>query len=169
MIDYKEFEEKVKSMTAYDIIMAMVDGLRKPRTKIDMSTFGAIEEGVCYGCAATNAILHIMEASKEGVEDHIRTSQNRNTCPLDVAQFEVAIDHLREGEVDLYNLYAKDCGIAQITPMPGQELPYLDDDYTEDQLQEYVKLAEYNRKIGLIIAPGGGGIPLLFFTQKINH
>lgn len=145
-MNYQEFENKVKSMTAHDIIMAMVDGLRQPRTKIDMDDFGCVEDGICYGCAATNTILHIMNANEEEAMYHILRRKYDASMPPALDKFEIAIDHLREGEVDLYNRYAKDCGIAQITPMPGQELPYLDDDYTEDQLQQYEKLAEYQTK-----------------------
>lgn len=36
---------------------------------------------------------------------------------------------------------------AQITPIHGQELPYLDNDYTEKDLQEYEKLAKYQLTI----------------------
>lgn len=142
-MNYTEFENKVKSMSAHDIIMAMVDGLRKPRTKIDMSTFGAIEEGVCYGCAATNAILHIMEASKEEVKDHIRTFPDYRLCPPFVTHFESAMDYLRRGRVDDYNYFTAKLGIAPITPFPGQKLPRLGNNYTEAQLKEYEKLARY--------------------------
>lgn len=143
-MNYQEFENKVKSMTAHDIIMAMVDGLRQPRTKIDMSTFGEIEEGICYGCAATNAILHIMEVKEEEeIKDHIRTFPDYRLCPPFVTHFESAMDYLRRGRVDGYNYFTAKLGIAPITPMPGHELPYLGDDYTEEQLQQYVKLAEY--------------------------
>src|SRR5690606_19420730 len=97
-MNYTEFENKVKSMTAHDIIMSMVDGLRYPRTEIDMWTFGAIEEGVCYGCAATNAILHIMGVDNyEYVNEHIRTSLGNKNRPPFVTQFEHAIDRLRCG------------------------------------------------------------------------
>src|SRR5690606_29411818 len=116
-MNYQEFENKVKSMSAHDIIMSMVDGLRNPRTKIDMSTYGLIINGICYGSAATNAILHIMDAKEEEVKDHIHTSQSWNNCPLVVSQFELAIERLRKGYVHLYNrFFALECGFAPITP-----------------------------------------------------
>ncbi len=141
-MNYTEFESKVKSMSAHDIIMAMVEGLRQPRTKIDMKTFGEIRWGICYGCAATNAILHIMAAKEdEEIKGYIRTATDYVISPL--FQFESAIDYLRRGFVSRYNDQAKALGIAPITPMPGQELPRLDNDYTEEQLQQYEKLAKY--------------------------
>lgn len=141
MIDYAEFERKVKSMSAYDIIMAMVGGLRNPKTKIDMGTFGKMRDGICFGCAATNAILTIMNANKKEVEGHSKLRSTHNDYLL--RGFEHAIDMLRCGRLDFYNAHVKGVGLAQIIPMPGQYLPALNDDYTEAQLQEYEKLAKY--------------------------
>src|SRR5690606_20290351 len=115
--------------------------------EIDMRAFRKMENSICYGCAATNAILHIMEANKEEVEDHIRDRNFDAAGARAMNKFEKAINYLSCGDADGYNQYAADCGIASITPMPGQELPYLRNDYTEDQLEEYVKLAEYQNQI----------------------
>ncbi len=143
-MNYAELEKKIKSMSAHDIIMAMVEGLRKPRTEIDMGTFGKMEEGICFGCAATNAVLHIMEAKEEEeIKDHIRAFPDYRLCPPFVTHFESAMDYLRRGRVDDYNYFTAKLGIAQITPMPGQELPRLGNDYTEAQLKEYEKLAKH--------------------------
>src|SRR5690606_132177 len=106
-----------------------------------MRTFGEIKQGICYGCAATNTILRIMEVKKDEVVDHILARESHWDDFL--GPFEDAIDFLRLGNVSLYNSYAMNYGFAQITHMPGQELPRLDNDYTEDQLQEYEKLAKY--------------------------
>lgn len=133
-------------MSAHDIIMAMVEGLKNPKTKINMNTYGEIREDVCFGCAATNAILHIMDANEDEVKSHVTDRSSRYAHPermLDA--FECAIDSLRCGYVFLYNYLAPTYRFAPITPMPGQELPKLGDDYTDEQLQEYVKLAEYNK------------------------
>lgn len=142
-MNYTEFENKVKSMTAHDIIMSMVYGLRSPRTKIDMSTFGEIKEGTCYGCAATNLILNIMDINEDKVVYHILARESMAHGDDFLGQFENAIDLLRLGQVHYYNSYAMSYGFAPITPMPDFRLPPLEDDYTEGQLQAYVKLAEY--------------------------
>lgn len=157
MIDYKEFGEKIKSMSAHDIIMAMVVGLRNPKTKIDMSSFGEMRDGICFGCAATNAILHIINANEEQVKSHVAYIDNYDDSPL--RSFECAIDYLRLGRPEFYNENAKRHGFAQITPMPGQELPVLYNNYTEKQLREYEKLAEYNRKVESIIYEYASKLP----------
>ena len=143
LIPIKKFEAKVKTMSAHDIIMAMVEGLRKPRTEINMGYFGYMREsdGVCFGCAATNAVLHIMDADREEVEYYVANQPFPQVPELEI--FEYAIDYLRSGSIDLYNQRAAEIGLAQITHMPGQYLPHLVKDYTEEQLQQYEKLAEY--------------------------
>lgn len=145
MINYKEFEEKIKTMSAHDIIMSMVNGLRKPRTRINMGTFGSIREGICYGCAATNATLNIMNANKKEVEDHSKYRMTHIDYPLWI--FESSINVLRLGQIAAYNANATRFGLARITPMPGQKLPKLRDDYTEEELKEYEKLAKYQLTI----------------------
>ena len=147
MISYAGFEQKVKTMSAHDIIMAMVEGLRNPKTKIDMSTFGEIRREVCYGCAVTNAILHIIDADENEVKSHVTRRSAYAFSGSFLSEFESAIDYLRMGYAHYYNSCAMQAGFAQITPMPGQKLPYLDDDYTEAQLQEYEKLAKYQLTI----------------------
>lgn len=142
-MNYAEFENKVKSMSAHDIIMSMVEGLRNTRTEIDMDTYGYVRDGICYGCAATNSVLHIMEADEDEVVDHILCVATRDNRDDFLSQFESAIDWLREGQVSYYNDYAYDYGFAPITLMPGLELPRLGNDYTEEELQQYVKLAKH--------------------------
>lgn len=143
ILNYAEIDKKIKSMSAHEIIMAMVEGLRKPRTEIDMRTFAAKNNDICFGCAATNAILHIINADDDEVKSHITYRYMHNEDPL--CAFEIAIDCLRRGNLLHYNACAEGSGFAQITPIPGQKLPYLGNDYTEEQLQAYVKLAEYNK------------------------
>jgi hypothetical protein len=38
------FDEKVRSMSAKEIIMAMVNGLKNPAVKVDMGSFGRFSE-----------------------------------------------------------------------------------------------------------------------------
>lgn len=141
-MNYTEFENKVKSMNAHDIIMAMVEGLRNPRTEIDMHTFGEIHSGICYGCAATNTVLHIMEANtQQKVIKHMRAFNHYISYFFD--QFQLAINCIRCGDVNIYNYHARNCDCATIKPIPGQDLPYLWHDYTEEELDEFVKLAKY--------------------------
>lgn len=117
MINHEEFERKVKSMSAHDIIMSMVNGLRKPKTKIDMNTYGAIREGICFGCAATNAVLHIMDANEEGVKSHVAYTEYDGSP---VRGFERAINQLRMGEVDIYNEWAMPMSSLRLPPYRGK-------------------------------------------------
>lgn len=54
------FKETVQKMTIKEIILAMVNGLKKEHVKVDFNYFGYVApNGICYGCAATNAICEI--------------------------------------------------------------------------------------------------------------
>lgn len=143
-MDYKAFEEKVKAMSAKEIILAMVDSLRNPVTEVDMHTFGYTQGGKCYGCAATNTICKIA-----GVELPPYLSRKFHQEVYDTRkdsflfEFETSIDDLRRGDVDNYNLAAEGEGFAAIS-IDGfdEELPGLDNNYTEEHLQIYEQLAE---------------------------
>lgn len=139
----KTFEERVRSMTAKQIIMAMVDGLKRPKTKIDMDSFGYTENGVCYGCAATNTICRIGKITLSA--DQIRgTSKHAlalNGNDKFVTHFEYAIDNLRSGNVYGYNLYASESGFSEIEDT-SEELPYLDTHNYRENLEPFVRLAE---------------------------
>lgn len=148
MIDYNALERKILSMSAHDLIMSMVNGLRDPKTLIDMGSYGYMSEGVCFGCAATNAVLHIMNANVQEIRSHVVyvsfydfSHTNNDNSTLFV--FERAIDMLRRGRLEPYNEKIHPLGFPYITPMPGQKLPWLENDYTEDELQEYEKLSKY--------------------------
>lgn len=147
------FKEKVQSMTASEIIMAMVEGLRDPHVEIDMSTFGMTREGVCYGCAATNTICKLQDVRPYNVSLH--TWRDKMIAyDISVAEtwftkrFEFAIDNLRKGHIRSYNYLAREIDIATIDLTKDEmedlenELPELDNDYTEEQLQQYERLSE---------------------------
>lgn len=131
------FTEKVRAMTAKQIIMAMVEGLRKRHTVIDMGDFGYIKDGVCYGCAATNCIIEI-DGGKEGLFPKGFGRRNCNYAIVSV--FEKSIDALRKGYINTYNTYAREGSFAEIVDTVTY-LPHLYDDYTEEDLQAYVNLA----------------------------
>lgn len=130
----QEIEEKLKALSAKEIIMAMVNGLRNRHTEIDMSSFGKIVGQVFFGCAATNCIIEI---TKLKPEEEIRISCE-NYSELFV-KFESAIDYLRKGGICGFNSI---WDYAQIVD-PYIYLPTLENYYTEEQLQKYVELAEY--------------------------
>lgn len=149
----KTFEEKVKSMTAAQIIRAMVRGLRKQHVKVDMDTFGSRVNGTCFGCAATNAVCEIYgktlarpiftQLSDDEFGELAKAVGARKAF---VTNFEYAIDNLRAGYIDDYNVYAKRYKFAQIVKPLDWELPELEtDDYLEG-LPAYEQLARLQPK-----------------------
>lgn len=143
-----KFDDKVKSLTAKEIIMTMVESLKNPVTKIDMTTFGSIRREECYGCAATNTICKLGDVSLDdlflmGGWPH---AEGLGCDGLFLANFEAAIDFLRRGFVDDYNDCAIRSGFATIKGKYFQ-LPVLETYYTEKELSCYIKLAELQEKI----------------------
>lgn len=145
----EKLEDKVRSMTARQIIMAMVEGLRDPVTRISMTTYGKSIGERCYGCAATNAICKI-----QGIQDtdplKFGNNQDRGTREIIFNSdhaflyfFENAINDLRRGDIIQYNFTAEHLGIARIFRSEIVDyLPTLSDSYTEKHLEQYVKLAD---------------------------
>jgi hypothetical protein len=137
------FEQKVRAMSAKEIIMAMVNGLKKEHVKVTMSIWGEYENGRCYGCAATNTICEISGIKFKGSEiDNSRSrAKHIKTNPTFLEHFEAAINELREGCISGYNYYAKNIGIAKINGT-DVDLPRLEtSDYLEN-LHYYERLAE---------------------------
>jgi hypothetical protein len=157
-----DFESKVKSMTGKEIVLAMVEALTHPPVvNINMSTFGSYDvtgknylfglikrrKYVCFGCAATNTICKISGKVFEGKEILVLRSRAEfvNCRPLFLAAFECAINELRKGDLLRYNYYAEGgyeegMTFATLDPVDIQ-LPFLDDDYSNDDLEPYKKLA----------------------------
>lgn len=154
-LEKKLFKEKVLTMTAKEIIMAMVESLKNPVTRIDMGTYGALykpynfktdtysKKSYCYGCAATNTICHIADI-KLTAKNIVSCSLRAKALKVDeefLDWFESAIDALRRSDIDDYNGYAEKISIAQITEPFGFYLPELDDNYTTEELDHYIELA----------------------------
>ena len=148
----KSFEEIVRAMSAKDIIMAMVNGLKNPSTKINMCTFGATrvrdQKIVCYGCAATNTVCQIsgVKFTPKNIDytgDRARTIKSSYDF---LTNFEWAINELRKGYVEGYNEYAARGKFRRIQNPNNLYLPRLHNDYTQDQLNVYKKLAKTQRK-----------------------
>lgn len=148
------FEDKVKSMKFSEIMQTMITGLKYPRTKIDMQTYGKSEKGVCYGCAATNAILRLGNVKE--ITPLINTTAGRaelTNCEsvyfLDC--FESAIDSLRRGNLDWYLDYAHSIGIAKIPEKFIEDirrLPILSTETYHEYLSAYQKVCTQIKKAG---------------------
>ena len=150
-----DFKEKVKSMSAKEIILAMVESLiPPPAIKIDMETYGRVDTKtifgipipftrICYGCAATNTICKI--AGKKFDASNIESSYDKakliNSDVQFLTVFEKAIDALRRGDIYLYNKLARDHGFAAIKENYDTVLKYLDNNYTKADLDGYIQLA----------------------------
>ena len=109
------FEQKVKSMSAHDIIMAMVEGLKNPSIGIEMQSYGICKDNICYGCAATVTVMNIADVTFN--ESTIKQDKHCKAVGSSfgfLASFEDAIDMLRRGNVKLYNIIAKHNGFATI-------------------------------------------------------
>lgn len=147
---YEELEKKILSMSAKEIILSMVDGIKNPVTKIDMYSFGDIQNGVCFGCAATNMICKIGDLNprqeiitKE--EACVRSHRyRRGYCVnLVIDTFETAIDFLRSGNLFSYNALAEEYDFATIQNPEQISLPVIDNDNYKDEnvLNAYIELA----------------------------
>ena len=144
----KDFKEIVQAMSAKEIIMAVVEGLKNPYTKINMNTYGYSDGGLCYGCAATNTICAIVGALPElplklspRVHESGFSNSGLSTDGLFVRVFENSINCLREGGVRDYNYFASIAGFAIINDNDRLNLPPLSDDYTEADLLPFIELA----------------------------
>lgn len=152
------FKAKVRSMTASQIIMAMVDALTHPPIiNIDMSTFGrvvpidndswtrflGVKKYKCFGCAATNTICKISGKTftkKSEIKEAINRASFLHTDTRFLKHFERAIDGLRQGYIWLYNQNADNGKFVRITI--EAKLLHLDDEYTNEDLIPYKQLAE---------------------------
>ena len=143
-------KDKIKDMSTSDIIRCMVEGLKKEYVEKDMSSYGHIKEGICFGCAATNFIcnlypeviiiycLPILESGNIGFsysaifEDKYRYIRN----------VELLINKLRRGNILDYN-YMSNLLNLPLIPIKFWEykLPALSDNYTTEQLEEYLNFA----------------------------
>jgi hypothetical protein len=150
--ELKALVDKIQSMTAKEIILTMVESLRNPVTKIDMSTFGFKDvfgengkKNICYGCAATNTICKIGGFDPSIVLDvdeyrqyrHVEIYDPTEICDFKciIMQFEWAIDALRMGNIDLYNEYAE--GRFSSIPRCDYYLPVIEDSFTDEDLKFY--------------------------------
>lgn len=135
------FKAKVQSMTGKEIVMSMVNGLRKRWVEIDMNSYGYKDErGVCFGCAATNTICEIIGRVPELQWDALIPSvtgqlQRYNSIDYNnhkfISKFERAMDSLRMGQIADYNVYATKYGFSVL---PVDDLPPLTDNYDDHDL-----------------------------------
>lgn len=131
------------------VIRAMINGLRKQHVKVKMSVFGYYEDGVCFGCAATNALCEIKGEKFIGKEINKRNSRAMfmNIDRTEIARFEISVDALRRGMVRDYD-YDMDTHIPEDISR-YIHLPCLNTHDWQDNLGPYEELANRLEKVNL--------------------
>ncbi|MCC6818000.1 MAG: hypothetical protein IT245_03805 [Bacteroidia bacterium] len=135
------FEDKVRSMTGKEIVMSMVNGLLNGYYTVDMGTFGNSNGWTCFGCAATHCITEISKVKFN--YSNISGCTNKSIaigCDSSfLDSFECAINQLRSGNIDGYNLHASNIGIAKLPY--DRRLPLLASQSWKKDIQAYIEYA----------------------------
>lgn len=115
------FEQKVKSMKPSEIVMAMVNGLRKKHVNINMRSLGHTKNGICFGCAATNTICEINKQKFDNfsIGNVFTRAEFLQSDVGFLSKFEFSIDALRKGKIQMFNKYLEIIGIKTIS------IPYI--------------------------------------------
>lgn len=95
------FDKLKKPSDFYDV---MIRGLEAEHIKVDMRNFGYYAGGVCFGCAATNALCEL--SGKVFDRDSILTTKRARFLGEEthlVHRFELLIDTLRRGSLCGFN------------------------------------------------------------------
>jgi hypothetical protein len=83
------------------VVRAICDGLEDvpPDFRVDMGTYGVYSHGVCFGCAATCAVMKIAGVQFDAAS--VRSSDSRATeaglSHRDLLEFEGIVDGFRSG------------------------------------------------------------------------
>lgn len=143
-----DFKERVQSMTIKEIVLAMIAGLEREYIKVDMTVYGVIRDGVCFGCAATNAVCEIsgVTFSSKSIENIFERAMFLHTEPAFLNYFEIAINKLRLGRLLAYNDLARGIGVALIPEELVREydfiIPKLTTQDYKQNLHHYKEFAE---------------------------
>jgi hypothetical protein len=141
-IDLENFANKVRAMSAKELIMAMVNGLEKEWVAVSMNTYGMLaSDGICYGCAATNAICEIIGAPTTPDEPNWGNRFYKERKSTFMCELEMAYNWLRTGFINDANYYFKKLGCATIDNPNNIRLAQLESDTYKDNLECYRQLA----------------------------
>lgn len=137
-------EEKIKSLTPHEVLDAMIQGLKNPSCKVNMNTFGHVEDGICFGCAATNAIQYLSgeKFTPDNIVGESRRAKYLKINPNILTSFEIAIDELRSGCIEMTNIYLYELGISEIIYDKRKTYPELTTDTYLDNLHHYEELRD---------------------------
>jgi hypothetical protein len=130
---------------ASDVVAAMIGGLKNPppKFKIHMEFFGRTNGTVCYGCAATCAVMQISGKVFTPENFYIRAKTTGYSFD-DYLDFEIAVDSFRRGELSgLENL------IGTALPEPKIFLPELQTATWKSELWAYEAYRDQLREANL--------------------
>jgi hypothetical protein len=147
----KKAKTIINALSSADLLMGIVTGLEDSYYKVDMDTFGRItKDGVCIGCAATNAItiltgvkLKFAPKDKEAIFESKGVIWAQEKTYL--RKLEVALDCLRKGNILAYNIEARKYSFPVIKNM-YYNLPCLTNSTYKSKIIAYKKLADLERK-----------------------
>lgn len=137
-----KFEDKVRSMTGKEIVMAMVNGLLHGYYIVNMYSYGGHHGKICYGCAATRCITEISKVkfNSSNIYGFTKKSEAIGCSPEFINEFEDAINFLRSGRIQGYNRHAINLGIVTL-PDPKNKLPVLENRSWKENIQAYIDYA----------------------------
>lgn len=157
--------EKITSFSVF--VQLMIDGLKSPCLPVKMDTFGMVEGGVCFGCAATNALCKLTgkKLTEDQMPEEVNAYRNINFSRVkayadffgmtydQVDTLENAWDTLREGDPyaalkELRTLRELPFNTRAVVCQTEEELPTLQDNYTPDDLAAYQRYADALKAAG---------------------
>ncbi|MCC6818621.1 MAG: hypothetical protein IT245_07010 [Bacteroidia bacterium] len=96
-----KLQEFMQTAKLSDYIDLMVKALENPKIKISMMTYGKSYNGICFGCAATNALCEFSGKifDETNIDQRTERAQFLGYDVMDVRDFERIIDSLRQGDI----------------------------------------------------------------------
>lgn len=151
-----DFETRIKTMKASELVMAMVEGLRKPRLEVNMGAFGATirrypdipekPDVICVGCAASNAICEIAGRTYKPAEVGLRWDRAGALGVSEDALYNVeyGFNQLRLGKMESAGFYFQAAGMkAELGAYYPGKLPTLDTVNYKARLKYYATYAAW--------------------------
>ena len=142
MEDQIDFKCIAQTLTAKEIIMIMIDGLKDPYI-IDFKSFDSFNgKDINFNQVAKNALWRLLKKHFKNisVENEYLYSAYLKVEHIFLCRFEFCINDLKNGFIQEYNDRAQSIGIAHINYK--YIIKPLRDEYSENELQAYLNLAD---------------------------
>lgn len=137
------FKEKLKSLTAKQLVQVMIDGINRGWIKMDFDTWLWEINGIIYGCAATAAICEINGGYFMPPNVELMRSNRAEALGIsydEISKLELAYDSLAGGSIEYFNIHIKSLGLPLLPD--NMSLPMLHNDSYMTNLPEYQKYAD---------------------------